>query len=51
MYKIKKFENRYNEEVNNFIISVFVDEFGFEECRKELEEQDNDEYIQNRGGH
>ena len=50
MYKIKKFENRYNEEVNNFIISVFVDEFGFEECRKELEEQDNYEYIQNGGG-
>ena len=49
MYKIKKFENRYNEEVNNFIISVFVDEFGFEECRKELEEQDNYEYIQNGG--
>lgn len=50
MYKIKKFENRYNEEVNNFIISVFVDEFGFEERRKELEEQDNYEYIQNGGG-
>ncbi len=50
MYKIKEFENRYNEEVNNFIISVFVEEYGFEECRKELEEQNNNEYIQNGGG-
>ena len=49
MYKIKEFENRYNEEVNKFIISVFVEEYGFEECRKELEEQNNNEYIQNGG--
>lgn len=49
MYLIKEFENRYNEKVNDFIISVFVEEFGFEECRKELEEQNNIEYIENGG--
>lgn len=49
MYKIKKFEDRYNEEVNNFIISVFVDEYGFEEYRNELNEQKNIEYIENGG--
>lgn len=49
MYVIKEFEDGYNEKVNNFIISIFVEEYGFEECRKELEEQDNFEYIKNGG--
>ena len=49
MYVIKEFEDGYNENVNNFIISIFVEEYGFEECRKELEEQDNFEYIKNGG--
>ena len=50
MYKIKEFEDRYNENVNDFIISIFVEEYGFEEYRKELEEQNNLEYIENGGG-
>ena len=49
MYKIKKFEDRYNEEVNKFIISVFVDEYGFEEYRNELNKQNNEEYIEHGG--
>ena len=49
MYKIKKFEDRYNESVNNFIISILVDEYGFEEYRDELEQQNNLEYIENGG--
>lgn len=49
MYLIKEFEDRYNEEVNDFIISVFVEEYGFEECREELENQNNYEYIENGG--
>lgn len=49
MYIIKEFEDRYNEDVNNFIISVFVEEFGFEKCREELMMQNNRDYI-NEGG-
>lgn len=49
MYKIKEFEDRYNEKVNDFIISIFVEEYGFEECRKELERQNNYEYIEKGG--
>ena len=49
MYKIKKFESRYNVKMNEFIISILVEEFGFEECRKELEEQNNEEYMQKGG--
>ena len=49
MYEIKAFESKYNVKVNEFIISILVEEFGSEECRKELEEQDNEEYIQKGG--
>lgn len=49
MYTIKEFDKKYNKQVNEFIISIFVDEYGFEECRKELEEQDNYTYIKNGG--
>ena len=49
MYIIKEFENRYNEEVNNFVISVFVEEYGFEKFIKGLEIQNNKDYI-NDGG-
>ncbi len=49
MYKIEEFEDKYNEKVNEFIISIFVEEYGFEECRKELERQNNHEYIENGG--
>ena len=49
MYKIKEFEDRYNEEVNKFIISVLVDEYGFEVYRDELKEQNNVEYIESGG--
>ena len=41
MYIIKEFEDRYNDEVNNFIISVFVEEYGFEQFRKGLQKQNN----------
>ncbi len=47
MYIIKKFEDRYNDEVNNFIISVFVEEYGFEQFREGLKEQNNHKYIEN----
>lgn len=50
MYVIKEFEDKYNEKVNQFIISIFVEEFGFEKARDELEKQNNYEYIENGGG-
>lgn len=49
MYLIKEFEDRYNEAVNDFIISVFVEEYGFEKYRAELESQNNNEYKKNGG--
>lgn len=49
MYTIKEFDCRYNERVNNFIISVFVEEYGFEKFRECLEQENNQEYIENGG--
>lgn len=46
MYIIKKFEDRYNEKVNNFIISILVEEYGFERFRENLEGQNNHAYIE-----
>lgn len=47
MYIIKEFEDRYNDDVNNFIISVFVEEYGFEQFREGLKKQNNHKYIEN----
>lgn len=47
MYIIKEFEDRYNDKVNNFIISILVEEYGFEQFRKGLQQQNNHAYIEN----
>ena len=49
MYIIKEFEDKYNEKVNEFIISIFVEEYGFEQFRRGLEKQNNQNYIDSGG--
>ena len=49
MYKIKEYEDKYDKKVNSFITSIFVEEYGFEEYRKELEEQCYSEYMEQNG--
>ena len=49
MYIIKEFEKKYNEDVNNFIISIFVEEYGFKQFKNDLKKQNNQEYIDNGG--
>ena len=34
MYKIKEYEDKYNKNVNDFVISILVDEYGFEQFRE-----------------
>lgn len=36
MFAIKEFNNDYNKKINDFIISIYVDEFGFEQGRNVL---------------
>lgn len=49
MYIIKEFEKEYNKKINDFIISILVDEYGFEKCRLVLENEDNSSYIKKNG--
>lgn len=49
MYYIKEFEEKYNNLVNDFIISIYVEEFGHETSRKELNNQDNSIFINKNG--
>ena len=49
MIKIKEFDNRYNNEVNNFIISIFVDEYDFVKYRDVLSSVDNVNYEKSGG--
>ena len=49
MYKIKKFEERYNEIVNNFVASIFVEEFNFEKYRENILNYNNMNYAKSGG--
>ena len=49
MIKIKEFDNRYNNEVNDFIISIFVDEYDFVKYREVLSSVNNINYEKSGG--
>ena len=41
MVNIRSYEESYNKAINDFIISIYVEEFGFEEHREEKEKHNN----------
>lgn len=49
MFLIKNLEERYNKEINDFIISIFVEEFNFDKYRKGIKEFDNLNYQKSGG--
>lgn len=49
MYKIKEYEDKYNKNVNDFVITILVDEYGFEQFREGIKKLNNRDYITNRG--
>jgi len=49
MFLIKEYDDKYNKKINDFIISIYVEEFGFEQHRIELEQNDNSVYAKNGG--
>lgn len=54
MVNIRSYEESYNKAINDFIISIYVEEFGFEEHREEIEKHNNEIYkkvMENYGLH
>lgn len=49
MVNIRSYEESYNKAINNFIISIYVEEFGFEEHREEIEKHNNEIYKKSDG--
>ncbi len=49
MYRIEEFKEEYNKKVNDFVISIYVDEYGFEEHRLGIEKEDNSIYSKKGG--
>lgn len=49
MFIIEKYDKKYNNAINNFIISIYVEEFGFEQHREEIKNHNNEVYIKNGG--
>ncbi len=49
MYNIIQYNDKYKKETNDFIISIYVNEFGYKEARNELETSDYIEYINCNG--
>ena len=49
MVNIRSYEESYNKAINDFIISIYVEEFGFEEHREEIEKHNNEIYKKSDG--
>lgn len=49
MYRIEEYKKEYNKKINDFVISIYIDEYGFEEYRDRIEKDDNSMYLK-RGG-
>lgn len=49
MYKIVEYIDKYNEKINEFVISIYVEEHGFEEHRELIKNDDNSIYSKSGG--
>lgn len=49
MYQIKEYNEKYNKKINDFIIGIYVEEFGFEEHREYIQNENNNIYSKSGG--
>lgn len=49
MYRIEEYMDKYNTKINDFVISIYVEEYGFEEHRSIIENDDNSVYSKQGG--
>lgn len=49
MYRILEYKDKYNKKINDFVISIYVEEHGFEEHRTIIKDDDNSIYSRSGG--
>lgn len=49
MYQIKEYNYEYNKKINDFIVDIYVEEFGFEEHRQYVQNENNNIYPKSGG--
>lgn len=49
MYRIVEYKDKYNSKINDFVISIYVEEHGFEEHREIIKKDDNKIYCKSGG--
>lgn len=49
MYRIEEYKKEYNKKVNDFVISIYVKEYGFIEHQQIIENDDNSVYSKTGG--
>lgn len=49
MYRIEEYKEEYNKKINDFVISIYIEEYGFEEHREIIEKDDNSVYSKQGG--
>lgn len=49
MYQIIEYQEKYRKRISELVISVFIEEFGFEQYRESYEKIDITSYIENGG--
>lgn len=49
MYTIIEYDDKYNEKINDFVISIYVEEYGFEQSRQIIKNHDNSIYSKSGG--
>lgn len=49
MYEVRGFVESYSNKINEFVIGIYVDEFGYEEYRANLQKHDNNIYKKSGG--
>lgn len=49
MYEVREFVESYSNKINEFVIGIYVDEFGYEEHRANLQKHDNSIYKKSGG--
>ncbi len=49
MYQIIEYNPKYNQKINDFVISIYIEEYGFKEHREIIKNTDNSAFVKSGG--